>query len=1016
MGNLTASDDGVGGIGGAPEPAGSAGTGFPGRVRISYVGADRMWAEWVAQQLERAGLVTALELQDPLTGRDLARALRHTLDGADRTLAVFSDAYFQAGGHDLAEWADAYASVGDRIGRLVPVVVGPCRVPDMPAPLTFVELFDLGEEQARQRLLDRVVGADAPAGGVARASEFRHPVRFPGEQPAVWGHVPLRNVNFTGRDQVLLALRERMTTSVTAVVPSAVHGMGGVGKTQLAVEYAYRFASDYDVVWYVRAEQTTLARYDLAALAPRLDLPVSQHLGETVQSVLDALRRGAPYRRWLLIFDNATSPAELRPLLPTGQGHVLVTSRDVDWRSSAEVLEVDVYRRAESVRFLRRRVPRLSEADANLVAERLGDLPLALEAAAAWLEVSGTPVEEYLQLADTQLTNLLGEVRVIPYEREVVMAWAVPMNRLRDERPAAAQLLRLCAFLSAEPIPVTLFTQAQLDGESPVRLPQPLDGQLRDPVQRGRIFHDIGRYALAKVGQHTAATAAQTIQLHRVVQGVLRDLLTGQQRDELRRTARLLLAAADPGDPEDPSTWDAYAELIPHLEPAGVVADGAEPAVRRLVIHLVHHLYRRGEFAASRDLAARAARVWERVLGEHPDLNDLNVHLANALRGGGDSVAAREIDERVLDYWRRRFGPDHERTLWAANGLAADLRQLGEWRAAREMDRDTLRRCREAFGADHENTLRAAHNYAVSLRMMGEFPEALEVDRDTAERRTRLSGANRQRTLLSVNNVARDLRECGRYAEAAAMQENTYAEYRRLFGDRHPDTLRAMKNLSVSLRKAGRYAESCALARRTLEGHSERFPDDHPELLAATTNLANDLRLVGDLVEARARAEHACSRFRHKLGDRHPYTLASATNLAVLLRLSGDPEAARELDELTQQAFRDVLGADHPYTLASATNLASDLYALGDHAAARRLDEDVLTRSRLARGEDHPYTLACASNLAMDLRATNERSAARTLEADTLDRYRRTLGDEHPEVVAATARARLDCDIEPPPM
>ncbi|PKW18594.1 FxSxx-COOH system tetratricopeptide repeat protein [Saccharopolyspora spinosa] len=1010
------SDDPVNGPDQATGHTDPAGADVPGPVRISYVGTDRMWAEWVGQQLGHAGLTTTLELWDPRPGQDLAESLRAELVRADRTVALFSDGYFQAGARGPSDWSAAFASVGDKLNRLVPVVVGPCNVPALPVPLAFVELPDVTEESARRLLLDRVAGAAARDGRVGRAGEFRQPVRFPGNSPAVWGGVPLRNINFTGRDRALLVLRERMTTSVAAVVPSAVQGMGGVGKTQLAIEYAHRFASDYDLVWYIRAEQPTVARDDLARLAQKLDLPASDDLGETVQRVLDALRQGIPYRRWLLIFDNAARPADLHPLLPTGQGHVLVTSRNIDWRSSAEVLEVDVYRRAESVRFMRRRAPHLSEAEANLVAERLGDLPLALEAAGAWLEVTGMPVEEYLRLAETNLPKLLDQVPVILYQREVVMAWAVPMNRLRNERPAAAQLLRLCAFLGSEPIPVSLFIGGQGADESPVQLPAPLHAQLRDPVQRGQILHEIGRYALAKVGHETASARAQTIQLHRVIQGVVRDLLPREQSEELKGTARRLLAAADPGYPDDRATWDRYAALVPHLEPSGAVHDSEDPAVRQLIINLVRYLHRRGEFAASRDLGRQAAKSWRLVLGEYADeLNTLNVHLANSLRSNGERDAAREIDEQVLDYAYTQLGPNHRTTVWAANGLAADMRQLGDWRGACELDRDTLQRCRRAFGIDDKDTMRAAHNYAVALRMMGEFHEALELDQDTAQRRRRQQGDTRQPTMLSVNNVARDMRECGRYAEAAEMQEVTFAEYRKLYGDTHPDTLRAMKNFAVSVRKAGDYARSTALARESLELHRQRFGEDHPETLAATTNLANDLRLHGDEVEAKARAQHAHTRFRQTLGSRHPYTLIGANNLAITLRLTGDRHA-RDLDELTWSAFREVLGEDHPYTLACATNLGSNLYAADDPGASRQLDQEVLDRSRRVRGPDHPYTLACATNLAMDLRAIGERAAAHSLELDTLDRYTRVLGPNHPETTAATARNRQDCDIEPPPM
>lgn len=972
-------------------------------VRVSYAGADRMWAEWIRHQLDHARLSTTWDQWGGAGERTLAQALLADPERADRVLLVLSETYLRAGGHDLATWSSALAELGPRLDRVVAVVVGSCQPPP---GLPVVDLTNADEEQARHQLLTAVLGAGQPRSAVDPA------VGFPNRAPEVWGNVPPRNVNFTGRDAALLTLRERLATTIAAVVPSAMHGMGGVGKTQLAVEYAYRFASAYDVVWYVRAEQTALARFDLAELAPHLGVPESENLGETVRLVLDALRRGTPYRRWLLIFDNATGPAELRTLLPSGRGHVLVTSRDASWRAGAEILEIDVYRREESLRFLHKRAPRLTRDEAVRVAERLGDLPLALDAAGAWLEVTRMPITEYLDLAEHRVAELLDQVPVLPYEREVTVAWTLPMNRLRDERPAAAQLLRLCAFLGTDPIPVALL----IGGTSAVRLPTPLHEQLRDPLRRGQILHDIGRYALAKVGSAGESEYPQTLQLHRIVQGVLRDSMAAEDHAELRRTAWLVLAAADPDAPGERGAWEPYAELLSHVDSTTMAGSAADAPVRKLVLNLVSYLQRRGEFGASRDLATTARSEWDRELdADDADRDALSISLANALRSMGDHRAAWEIDEQIVSRARTRHGPDHHTTLWAANGLAADLRQLGDWLGARDLDRDTLDRARRAFGPEHHRARQAAHNCAVSLRMVGEFAEALELDESTARLHVRDLGKTHHLTLLSVNNVARDMRELGRYAEAAALQEDTFATYRQVFGDDHPDTLRASKNLAVSLRKAGHHERSTALARDTAERHNRRFPEHHPERLAATTNLANDLRLIGDTVEAKARAEYAHTMLDRALGARHPYTLIAANNFGILLRLDADPSAA-DHDRRTLDRFREVLGERHPYTLACATNVASDLHAAGDLATAVRLGEETLELSTLVRGADHPYTLACATNLAMDLRDTGDRARSLELEESTVERYTRTLGQDHPETTAALARTRLDCDIEPPPM
>ena len=215
--------------------------------------------------------------------------------------------------------------------------------------------------------------------------------------PEVWGNVPQRNKNFTGRSELLDDLRRRVTNRTAALVPHALHGLGGVGKTQLAIEYAYRYATEYQVIWWISADQTALVRSNLAALALRLGITglVPNRVEEAVAAVLNALRRGDPYARWLLVFDNADEPELIRSLMPAGPGDIIITSRNRGWAQVVDALEVNVFTRDESKEFLSRRVPSITEDDADRLAEEFGDLPLGLEQAGAWLVQTAMTVDAY---------------------------------------------------------------------------------------------------------------------------------------------------------------------------------------------------------------------------------------------------------------------------------------------------------------------------------------------------------------------------------------------------------------------------------------------------------------------------------------------------------------------------------------------------------------------------------------------------------------------------------------------
>jgi hypothetical protein len=222
------------------------------------------------------------------------------------------------------------------------------------------------------------------------------------------------------------------------VQATAIHGLGGIGKTQLALEYGHRHTGDYDLVWWVTADQPAAIAGQLAALARRLGIPEAADQAETVAVLLDELRR---HGRWLLIFDNAEHPQDLRAYWPAGgQGHVLVTSRNPAWSGLAASVEVDLLPRADSVAFLRGRLGH-DEPAFDRLAEALGDLPLALEQAAAYLEETASTVDDYLWLLATRAGELFRLGRPATTEQTITTVWSVSVQRLRGQMPAAVDLL-----------------------------------------------------------------------------------------------------------------------------------------------------------------------------------------------------------------------------------------------------------------------------------------------------------------------------------------------------------------------------------------------------------------------------------------------------------------------------------------------------------------------------------------------------------------------------------------------
>ncbi|HKR50998.1 MAG TPA: FxSxx-COOH system tetratricopeptide repeat protein, partial [Pseudonocardiaceae bacterium] len=475
---------------------------------------------------------------------------------------------------------------------------------------------------------------------------------FP-QLPVVWGVPWSRNPNFTGRSGELDALRDRFTGgSATAVVlPQALHGLGGVGKTQLVVEYAYRHALDYDLVWWISAEQPALVVAALAALAARVDVAVPGEAQESADAVVQLLRRRDRVARWLVIADNASAPSDLAGLLTAagGGGHVLITSRDPAWTQIARTVEVDVLSRAEAVVLLHARAPRLTVSEANQIAELLGDLPLALEQAGAWLASSGMSAVDYADAVEHRTREILAEGTPVGYPVPVAATWTIAIDGLDD--PVAVMLLRLWAFLGPEPIPTDLIGPAAV----PV-LPPELAALAGAPLARGRVIRRITRLGMVRLVE-------QSVVMHRLVQTVLRDHTPTTDRDDIRRTVHAVLAAASPVEPADPASWARYAQLYPHALATNLV-DSDDQDARTVVTRLVTYLLSAGDYPNSHALAQHTYQRQQHTLGEdHPSTITAAAHLAVTLWALGDYAGARTMHEDVLARRRRIRGEDHPHTI-----------------------------------------------------------------------------------------------------------------------------------------------------------------------------------------------------------------------------------------------------------------------------------------------------------------------------------------------------------------
>ncbi len=815
--------------------------------------------------------------------------------------------------------------------------------------------------------------------------------------PRVWGSpVPPRNISFTGREGVLDEVRGYLTEPGTGSRTLVLQGMAGVGKTQIAVEYAYRHMGDYDVIWWISVNVPELVTSSVAALATRLGLPSAKTMGieEAARSVLDGLRRGDPYRRWLVVFDGAGPPDGIRDVIPSGPGHVLITSRDVGWRSMARVLPVDVFDRPSSIGFLRKHgSSRIGEPEAGALAEALGDLPLALEQAGALLIEGGLLPEEFLELLADRPSALLDASRAPEYPYSLATAWLLSVNRLRGQDPSAIDLLGCLAFLGSDPLPIEVLRRAA------GRTGSFLGPVLSDPIVRTRTLGAIAGSGLAKVTD-------RGVQVHRLVQLLHREQLSAADQLEYRKEAHLLLAAGAPDDSDDPRGWPLFRALAVHAEAAEAV-DSDVPEVREFVNKLVVYLIDAGDLRAARRLLESALDRWP----QGADLDDYHLLSAEALLGGllfweGRYPEAREQNLRMLD--RVKASGHSNLEVWIRRGVGSDLRTEGSFGEALAHDGDLVARCVASYGRSEIGTLRAEMCLALDYVMTSDYARALDLYRRLYQDS---NGAGATDVITVRSGLSQALWLNGDYEEARTLAKDTFSLANDRLGADHHRTLWAATNLAIAWRRAGHDEQAYELARDAYDRSSRLLAPHDPAVLSAAVCLAGAQRRMGLADEAADLMDDAARRTEELYGPDHLLTLICRSNIARLMRRHWDIQAALDLGGRTLAKLDATVGRAHHVSLAVAANLVADQLELGPRQDA---DLAAMARAHLEQcaallGPRHPDTLVCAGNLADVLsRIHGEYEAADRLFTETIAALEEVCGPQHPITLAIAAHQHVD--------
>ena len=797
------------------------------------------WPRWCERQVARAGFVLVVCTETYLRRFKGEEAPRKGLGGTWE-------------GHIITQ--ELYNSRGKNT-KFIPVAFCREELDFIPLPLQSATSYRLYDDY--EPLYRRVTGQPAiskPALGSLIEKSARLPSLPPRERKQdfepVWQVRHRKSVFFTGREQVLTDLRKALEERGTA----ALSGLGGIGKTQTATEYAYRYRELYTAVFWVDAESREALLAGFVSIAGALNLPSAQ-AKEQEQAVAEVHRWLEGNQGWLLILDNADELPLVQKFLPNQpQGHLLLTTRAQAATALAESVPVKAMAPEEGALLLLRRTGVIAKdalfADAKETDRRfalelskeLGGLPLALDQAGAFIEETRLSVSEYAALYASEKASLLDERGTLGEHPSVTVTFSLAFQKVADNNAAAADLIRLCAFLAPDAIPEEIFTgcDAAVLGEN-------LGGAATNKLSFARLIGEACRFSLLD-----RDATNQTLNIHRLVQVVIE---TGMSKADQREWAERTVRAVEKAFPYiEYANWALCQRLIAHAQTSASLIkewDFRFVEAARLLNQGAFYLTQRALFAAAEPQYQRSLAIREKALGpDHPDVAQSLNNLAVLYDSQGRYADAEPLYQRSLAIREAALGPDHPDVAQSLNNLALLYCNQGKYAEAEPLYRRSLAIWEKASGPDHPDVATSLNNLAELYRNQGEYAAAEPLYKRSLAIREKALGPDRPAVAQSLNNLAALCSNQGKYAEAEPLYRRSLAIWEKVLGPDHPDVATSLNNLATLYSNQGKYAEAEPLYQRSLAILEEALGPDHPNVATSLNNLARFYGSQGKHAEA----------------------------------------------------------------------------------------------------------------------------------------------------------------------
>lgn len=890
---------------------------------ISYISADLQWAEWIAWQLEEEGYTTIIQAWDFPAGGNFVLLMQNALEQAERMIALISPGYF-IGVYTMLEWAAAFTidPTGEK-GTLIPVRVEKCELKGLQKPMIYIDLFGVNKVAAKNTLLQKIRQSirkkrpkpdNEPDFPSSTERSIKREPRYPGTLPPVC-NLPRRNPNFTGRESILETLRTSLQSGHhIALTQQALYGLGGIGKTQLAIEYAWRYSASYDIIWWLRSEEPSTLASDYAALAFKLNLPEkdAQEQGMVIDAVKEWLNQNTG---WLLIFDNAEDTKSIFDYLPTGTGgHLLITSRYQNWKHIGTPQEIKLWSREESIAFLYRRTGQSDDSAADNLAEELGFLPLALEQAAAYVCTRKKSYSDYLDLFTTRRAELWKrEKQPDNYPDTVATTWSLAFEKI-SHLPYATDILNVCSIVASDAIPWKLVTRALDYYEGNDSGASSIDTLLVDDALESLITYSL------------ITPEEKAISIHRLVQTVVQERMLPEVKEHYCAAAIKALSEQFPCDGyRNPSCWPECDLLLSHAEAVIVAINNDDLLLQEIALlqnSMALFFLGRAAYEEARLMAGQSLENRKKLFGDnHFEVAKSLSCLGEILYIQSNYFDAEELLRKALGIQETKLGVDHLDVAVCLDLLGFVLH--AQWKS--EEWETLLRRALEIrklhFGDNHLDVATSLNNLGFLLHAKGRYSDGEYLLREALEIREEKLNKDHPDVARSLNILADLLQEQEKYAEAELLFRRALRIRETVFGKDHPVVATSLNDLGLLCYGQGKFIEGEKLLRYAIEIKEKKFGKDHPITATSLNNLGLLLCAQDKCTEALPLLLKALEIRENKFGTDHPKTATSLNDLGLVLRSQHKYSEAEPRFRRALEIREAILGVNHPKTIVCRDNL-----------------------------------------------------------------------------------------------